>query len=256
ESDRPQGSLAAIQDLGRRARTRAAGGGLLAARQVRGRPHVLGTAGPRRGGRPHLLRPRGPHQRDRALRSRARDQVRDLRDHPHQGPDHRRAALAGLGAAVGAGAGARDRARPRQARAQAASHADRRGDRRRALHLHGGVPGVAAADLQLDRGGARRAVVGVGLLGRPGVAARHAARSRCSRSRGAARRLRGQGPALRRDRGAAGAREARDRPLLLREPDAARDRRGPGRHRVARLPAAHQGGAAAQVAPPGRPARL
>ncbi len=32
----------------------------------------------------------------------ARDQVRDLRDHPHQGRDHRRAALARLGAALGA----------------------------------------------------------------------------------------------------------------------------------------------------------
>ena len=29
------------------------------------------------------------------------DQVRDLRDHPHQGRDHRRAALAGLGPALG-----------------------------------------------------------------------------------------------------------------------------------------------------------
>ena len=38
------------------------------------------------------------------------------------------------------------------------------------------------------------------------------------------------------------------RPLLLREPDAARDRRGPRRDRVARLPAAHQGRAAAALA--------
>ena len=54
-----------------------------------------------------------------------------------------------------------------------------------------------------------------------------------------------------------GAREARDRPLLLREPDAARDRRGPRRDRVAHLPAAHEGRAAPEVPPSGRqPARL
>ena len=46
---------------------------------------------------------------------------------------------------------------------------------------------------------------------------------------------------------AARAREARDRPLLLREPDAARDRRGPRRHRVPHLPAAHEGRPAAEV---------
>ena len=52
-----------------------------------------------------------------------------------------------------------------------------------------GVPGDAGQDLQLDGGRARRAVDGLGLLRRPGVAARHAAgprrartRSRCSTS--------------------------------------------------------------------------
>ena len=40
--------------------------------------------------------------------------------------------------------------------------------------------------------------------------------------------------------------------LLLREPDPARDRRGPRGHRVARLAAAHEGRAAAEVAPAGR----
>ena len=40
---------------------------------------------------------------------------------------------------------------------------------------------------------------------------------------------------------AARARAAGRRPLLLREPDPARDRRGPRRHRVAGLPAAHEG---------------
>ena len=39
-----------------------------------------------------------------------------------------------------------------------------------------------------------------------------------------------------------------DRALLLREPDAPRDRRGPRRDRVARLPAAHQGRPAPAVA--------
>ena len=73
----------------------------------------------------------------------------------------------------------------------------------------------------------------------------------------AARRLRAQGPPRRRDLGAARAREARDRALLLREPDAPGDRRGPRRDRVAHLAAAHQGGAAAQEPPAGRqPARL
>ena len=54
-------------------------------------------------------------------------------------------------------------------------------------------------------------------------------------------------PDRRRDRGAAGAREARDRALLLREPDAARGRRGARRDRVARLAAAHQGRPAAAL---------
>src|SRR5215208_7944261 len=55
-------------------------------------------------------------------------------------------------------------------------------------------------------------------------------------------------PICRRHRPPARAREARDRPLLLREPDPARDRRGPRRDRVADLPAAHQGGAAPALA--------
>ena len=87
--------------------------------------------------------------------------------------------------------------------------------------------------------------------------ARHAARPRRAGPRGAARAVRAQGPPGGRDRRAAGAREARDRPLLLREPDAPRDRRGPRRDRVAHLPAAHEGRAAAEVSPPGRqPSRL
>ena len=61
------------------------------------------------------------------------------------------------------------------------------------------------------------------------------------RSRGRARRVGAQGPPRRRDRAPARARAARDRPLLLREPDPARDRRGPRGDRVARLAAAHEG---------------
>ena len=69
--------------------------------------------------RSRLVRAARPDRRDRALRPRPRDQVRDLRDRADQGRDHRRAALARLGAALGALARARDRARDRRARAQA-----------------------------------------------------------------------------------------------------------------------------------------
>src|SRR5205814_314155 len=46
-------------------------------------------------------------------------------------------------------------------------------------------------------------------------------------------------------------REARDRPLLLREPDAPRDRGGPGGDRVARVADAHQGRPSAALADAG-----
>ena len=114
------------KDDARREGARATCTRLLAAGQVRRRPHVERPALPRRGVRPDLLRPAGADLGDRALRSRARDQVRDVRDHPHQGLDHRRAALARLGAALGAREGARDRADEREARARAAPGADRR----------------------------------------------------------------------------------------------------------------------------------
>ena len=143
-----------------------------------------GLPAARRGGRPHLLRPRRPDQRDRALRPRARDQVRDLRDHPHQGRDHRRAALAGLGAALGARPRARDRDAPTRSSSTSCSArptdeemADELGDHRRRL------PGVAAADLQLDRSPRSTS------CGRSATPA--ATRSRCStRSRTRARRTR------------------------------------------------------------------
>ena len=94
-----------LRDLWRRykndgdaARPRAAGGRLLADGQIRRRPARRRPALPCRRRRPDLLRPDGPDRRDRALRARAGDQIRDLRDDPDPRRDHRRAALAGLGA--------------------------------------------------------------------------------------------------------------------------------------------------------------
>ena len=145
----------------------------------------------------------GPDQRDRALRPHARDQVRDLRDHAHQGRDHRRAARPGLGAAVGPRPRPRDREGPRQARAPAAPHADRRGDGARAEDHRRGVPGGAGQDLDLDGRRARRAVGGLGLLRRRRQPARHAARPGRPGPRAAARAVRGQGPPGGRDRRAA-----------------------------------------------------
>ncbi|CAA9526467.1 MAG: RNA polymerase sigma factor for flagellar operon, partial [uncultured Solirubrobacteraceae bacterium] len=181
-------------------------------------------------------------------RTRAGDQVRDVRDHAHQGRDHRRAALAGLGAAVGALAGAGDREGQLQARAPPAARADGRGDGGGAEDHGAGVPGLAAADLQLDDRGARRAVDGVGLLGRPDLAAgHHPGPRRAGPGRGDGPD-RAQGPRGGRDLAPARAREARGGAVLLREPDPARDRGGPRRHRVADLPAAHQGRPAAALA--------
>ena len=84
-----------------------------------------GPAVPRRRRRPHLLRPARPDRRDRALRAGAGDQVRDLRDDPDPRRDHRRAALARLGAALGPLPRPRNRGRPGQTRARAAAGADR-----------------------------------------------------------------------------------------------------------------------------------
>ena len=60
------------------------------------------------------------------------DQVRDLRDQPHQGRDHRRAAGDRLDPALGPLQGARGREGLRRARGAAAPHADRGRGRRRA----------------------------------------------------------------------------------------------------------------------------
>ena len=81
----------------------------------------LGSGPPRarRRGRSRLLRPARPDRGHRALRPRPRDQVRDLRDLADQGRDHRRAARAGLGAALRPRARPRHRARDRGARDEA-----------------------------------------------------------------------------------------------------------------------------------------
>ena len=127
-----------------------------------------------RRGRPHQLRPARPHQRARALRSGARDQVRDVRDLAHQGLHHRRAPLARLGAALRAQQGPRDREGEHAARAPPAARPDRRRDRRRARHLRGRVPAVAHADLEHVHRRPRRALGDLRLRRRPGVAHRHA----------------------------------------------------------------------------------
>ena len=113
--------------------------------------------------------------------------------------------------------------------------------------VRGGTADLAARDRQLLGLRARRALDRLRLLRRPGLAARHDLRPAGRRPAGSARQQRGQGPPHRGDRLAARARAARRRPLLLREPDPAGDRRGPRGHRVAGLPAAHQGGDAAEI---------
>ena len=97
---------------------------LRAARQVRRRQARRVAAAARRGGRPHLLRPARPDRRDRALRARPRDQVRDVRHLPHPRRDDRRAALPGLGSALGAQPRPRDRACDGRAREPPQAHAE------------------------------------------------------------------------------------------------------------------------------------
>ena len=238
------------KDGRRRRRARAAGRRLLADGQVRRRPPRRRAALARRRRRPDLLRPDGPDRGDRALRARARDQVRDLRDDPDPRRDHRRAALARLGAALGR-ARAPARSRPPR-RSSSTSCSGRRARRSWPTKLgitEDELQSLAAGDRQLLGLRARRALDGLRLLRRPGLAARHDLRPARRRPAGGARQQRGQGPPHRGDRLAARARAARRRPLLLREPHPARDRRGPRRHRVARLPAAHQGRDAAEEPP-------
>ena len=189
-----------------------------------------GPAQPRRGGRPRLLRPARPDQRDRALRPRPRDQVRDVRDQPHQGRDHRRAALAGLGAALRAQPRARDRARDRSSSRTELQRAptdeeiaSRSGSRQEEFHANRRDPPLVGRR-------ARRAVDDLVGGRRHRRADRH--------DRGSARRgpagssaHRAAGGARRGDPSPARARAPGDRALLLRGADAAGDRRDPRRHR-------------------------
>ena len=143
--------------------------------------------------------------------------------------------------------GPRNRGGPGQARARAAAGADRGRAGRQARHQRGELQ---TSLLEI----ANSSVYALDELwtvsdssGDTGLAARHDLRPPRRRPAGVARQQRDQGPPDRGDRLAARARAARRRPLLLREPDPARDRRGPRRDRVARLAAAHQGGDAVEV---------
>ena len=215
---------------------------LLAAREVRRGQDVERPSGAHRGGRPDLVRPARADRRDRALRARARDQVRDFRGRSDQGLDHRRAALARLGAALGAREGARDRGRAR--RSSSGSSGVRRPTRRSpdARDVDGRLPGQPAPDLELL---ASSRSTSCGRSPTP-AATRSRSSTRCS-DPNAVDPARELGVSELKDRlahaisRAAGAGEARRRALLLREPDPARDRRGPRRDRVTRLPASHEG---------------
>ena len=103
---------------------RAADPALHAAGQVRRRPGRRGPAAEHRAGRPGLVRHLRADRRDREVRPRARDQVRDLRDQPDPWRDHRRAAAHRLDPALGALQGPRGREGLRRARGEPAPHAD------------------------------------------------------------------------------------------------------------------------------------
>ena len=97
------------------AAARAVDPALLAAGEVRGGPGQRGAAGQRRAGGLRLLRGVRADRRDREVRPRARDQVRDLRDHPDPRRHDRRTAGPGLDPALGPAEGPRGRARLRHA---------------------------------------------------------------------------------------------------------------------------------------------
>ena len=201
-----------------------------------------GPAGARRGGRPGLLRPARPDRRDRALRARPRHQVRDLRDHPHQGLDHRRAALAGLGAALGAQPRPRDRAR--RWSSSSTSSSARRPTRRSPAEL-----GITESEFQdsLTRSRARSVaaldelwtisssggdtVSLIDTIEDPNADDPSTGLTRTEMREALA-------DAIQRlpER-----EQPRHHALLLRGADAARDRRGARRDRVPRLAAAHEG---------------
>ena len=145
--------------------------------------------------------------------------------------------------------GPRDREGQRQARAPAAARADRRGD---------GAPSwrsrSRSSRIRCCRSPTRRSPRSTSC---GPSATRAATRCRCStRCTTPTRPIppRSWTPTDLKDRvadaiaRAARAREARRRALLLREPDAPGDRRGPRRDRVAGQPAAHEGRPAAALA--------
>ena len=152
-------ALAGVPEVERSGASRPAHPHVRAAREVRRRPRGGEPPRARRRAGSRLVRAPRPHRRDRALRSRSRDQVRDVRHGPHPRRDHRRAPLARLGAAFGSHARAPDRARDRRAREGADARADGRGDREEARRDGGGARRQPARDLALLGRGARRAVV-------------------------------------------------------------------------------------------------
>ena len=183
----------------------------------------------------------------------ARDQVRDLRDHADPRRDHRRAAHARLGPALGARP--RPRVRARQHEARGSLPAGARPTRRWPTELEISVDEFQDALLQISNSTivALDELWNVSDSSGDQVSLLDTLPDRGAPDPAGARRpVRAARSDRRRDRRPARAREARRRPLLLREPDPARDRRGPRRDRVARLPAAHQGRAAAALQARGR----
>ena len=171
---RAQGAVAPVQGRRRRPRARAARPGLLAARQVRGRPHVERPARARRGGGPHLLRAARPDLGDRALRHRrARSSSRRSRS-----PASRARSSTSCARSTGSRAPcAPGRARSRR-RTRKLEHKLHRAptDQEMAEELGMSVDDFQESltqDLELVRRRARRAVDRVGRVRRPGVAARH-----------------------------------------------------------------------------------
>ena len=128
-------------------------------------------------------------ERDRALRPRARHQVRDVRDRADQGLDHRRAARASTGCrAPSARARATSSARSASSSSKLEPRADRRGDRREARHHDRRARGQPHRHLALVDRGARRAVDDLRRRRRPGRAHRHDRGHERARPAGRARR--------------------------------------------------------------------
>ncbi|CAK7280640.1 hypothetical protein SGPA1_11433 [Streptomyces misionensis JCM 4497] len=236
-------AVAVVQGDGGRPAAGAADPALLAAREIRGGPGERRPAAQRRAGGLRLLRGVRADRRDREVRHRPGDQVRDVRDHPDPRRHDRRAAGAGLDPALGAAEGAQRGARLRHPGGPAAAHPHRErggrrtghGDRRTARRLQPVVarqrrrPGGAAARRRRGRG--------------PAQPHGHAGGHRRGQSRGGGR---GPGAATvsrARHQHAAGAGEDRRHALLLRGPHPRRDRQCARGHREPGQPDPHQVGA-------------